>query len=304
MCLQPLISIIVPVYNTIDYIQDCIDSIISQTFQDFELILVDDGSTDGSDKVCDLNASKNASIRVIHQNNAGVSKARWAGFKNANGKYICFVDSDDTLDADYLSNLYSGLSNGIDIVFVENHEEVIDGDSYFKGLMKGQYGWEMWNKFFLKNILTPQCFDLPRNLTIGEDFITNLLIAKNVNKASIIPYAGYKFRVRESSVTHTQRASYEHETLFISELDKALIDRFQYYLAEIWHIRMKSWRTLVRNNVRIPDDSRWMSWLKENRKCTKPQNMSEKVLLNIKTTIIQCLLLRLLDWYREKNFRN
>ena len=92
-----LISVIVPVYNTKDYLDRCVQSIINQTYHNIEIILVDDGSTDDSGKKCDSWASKDNRIHVIHQKNAGVSAARNAGIEFAHGEYIGFVDSDDVL---------------------------------------------------------------------------------------------------------------------------------------------------------------------------------------------------------------
>ena len=92
---NPYLSIIVPVYNVEEYIQKCINSILSQNYLDFELILIDDGSTDNSGKICDEFASENKKIKVIHQENGGLSNARNTGIKNAVGHYLWFIDSDD-----------------------------------------------------------------------------------------------------------------------------------------------------------------------------------------------------------------
>ena len=95
---MPEISIIVPVYNTEKYLHRCIDSILAQTFTDFELILVDDGSSDNSPKICDEYAEKDKRVRVIHQENGGVSRARNIGIDNSCGTYLMFCDSDDYVD--------------------------------------------------------------------------------------------------------------------------------------------------------------------------------------------------------------
>ena len=94
---RPEISIIVPVYRVEKYLNDCIDSILAQTFADFELILVDDGSPDSCPALCDAAAARDSRIRVIHQKNRGLSGARNAGLDAAEGEWIAFVDSDDML---------------------------------------------------------------------------------------------------------------------------------------------------------------------------------------------------------------
>ena len=103
---RPEISVIVPVYRVEKYLNDCIDSILAQTFADFELILVDDGSPDSCPALCDAAAARDSRIRVIHQKNRGLSGARNAGLDAAEGEWIAFVDSDDTITPDFCAKLY------------------------------------------------------------------------------------------------------------------------------------------------------------------------------------------------------
>ena len=93
--MTPKISVIVPVYNVEKYLPRCIDSILSQTFTDFELLLIDDGSPDNCGKICDEYAAKDSRVRVFHKPNGGVSSARNLGLDNARGEWIAFIDSDD-----------------------------------------------------------------------------------------------------------------------------------------------------------------------------------------------------------------
>jgi glycosyltransferase involved in cell wall biosynthesis len=103
---NPKISIIIPVYNVEKYIQECIDSVLSQTFTDFECIIINDGSTDNSGNICDEYAEKDKRIKIIHKKNGGVSSARNAGLDIAKGEWIVFVDGDDWVDEKYLEFLY------------------------------------------------------------------------------------------------------------------------------------------------------------------------------------------------------
>lgn len=115
------VSIIVPVYNVERYLNKCIDSILSQTFKDFELILVDDGSTDSSSQICDEYLKKDNRIKVIHKNNGGLSSARNIGLDMAKGEYISFIDSDDYVSNKYIEILYTDiLNNDADISICEN----------------------------------------------------------------------------------------------------------------------------------------------------------------------------------------
>lgn len=102
--MQPKISVIVPIYKAEKYLHRCVDSILAQTFTNFELILVDDGSPDGSGAICDEYAKKDSRIKVFHQENGGPSSARNTGLDNANGDIICFVDCDDIIDDNFLDN--------------------------------------------------------------------------------------------------------------------------------------------------------------------------------------------------------
>lgn len=110
-------SIIVPVYNVEKYLNECVDSILRQTFEDFELILVDDGSQDSSSQICDQYALQDARVNVIHQINRGQSSARNSGVEISKGKYIIFIDSDDYVESErFLSSIYEKAKTGIDIV--------------------------------------------------------------------------------------------------------------------------------------------------------------------------------------------
>ena len=106
-----MISVIVPVYNVEKYLSRCIDSILNQTYKDYEIILIDDGSKDSSGKICDEYAKNHNNISVIHTKNRGLSAARNTGTENSHGEYITFVDSDDLISNSFLSDLYTLIVN-------------------------------------------------------------------------------------------------------------------------------------------------------------------------------------------------
>ena len=105
-CSKPLVSIIVPVYQVKNYVGECVESLLRQTYTNLEILLVDDGSTDGSGAICDEYARGDNRIRVIHQENQGLSSARNTGLDQAKGEYVAFVDSDDAVRLDYIETLY------------------------------------------------------------------------------------------------------------------------------------------------------------------------------------------------------
>ena len=120
------ISIIVPVYNVEHYLENCIESILNQTFKDFELILVDDGSTDNSCKICDIYEKKDSRIKVIHKNNGGLSSARNAGLDIACGKYVGFIDSDDSIHPRMYEILYDLIKKYESDISCCNYKKIYD----------------------------------------------------------------------------------------------------------------------------------------------------------------------------------
>ena len=113
---MPKISVIIPVYNNAVYLPQCLNSLLSQSFQDFEGVIVDDGSNDGSETICDDYQKRDSRLKVIHIKNQGVSHARNVGLDNAKGEWVSFVDSDDWIDPAYLSTLYEQIDNDTDVV--------------------------------------------------------------------------------------------------------------------------------------------------------------------------------------------
>lgn len=120
--IDPVVSVIIPVYNTKQYVSRCLDSILNQSFTNVDILLIDDGSTDGSGKLCDAYAEKDNRIRVFHKENEGVSRARNLGLQEAKGEWVCFVDSDDELMPGGLQVLADGISNEVSMVMAGYHE--------------------------------------------------------------------------------------------------------------------------------------------------------------------------------------
>ena len=182
---RPEISIIVPVYKVEKYLNECIDSILAQTFTDFELILVDDGSPDNCPALCDAAAAKDSRIRVIHQQNKGLSGARNAGIEIARGNWIAFVDSDDAITPDYCEKLYHAVQETGAKMAVCNYWNVDEqlqpaGEQYLHvkhEIMTTEQALEhctlvpyivVWNKLYHKSIFDELRFALGK---INEDTI-------------------------------------------------------------------------------------------------------------------------------------
>ena len=114
-----LISVIIPVYNTEKYLRRCVDSVLNQTYTDLEVILIDDGSTDGSADIIDTYAKKDKRVVAVHEINGGAATARNTGLDNAHGEYVTFIDSDDWVDERYLEILYEGISSGAEVAEIK-----------------------------------------------------------------------------------------------------------------------------------------------------------------------------------------
>ena len=124
-----MVSVIIPIYKVEKYLRKCIDSVLNQTYQDFEIILVDDCSPDNCPKICDEYAKTDGRIKVIHKENGGVSSARNAGIKIANGEYLSFIDSDDSVEENFLQILVEGLENNGADLCTTKHKKVFENSN-------------------------------------------------------------------------------------------------------------------------------------------------------------------------------
>lgn len=212
--MKPEISIIVPVYNVENYINGCIDSILNQEFKNFELILVNDGSTDKSGFICDEYEKKDDRVKVIHQEYKGVSAARNIGINNASGNYIGFVDSDDYIYKDMYSTLYNLCEQtnsdiGVCKLFREIDGNIInlddnliikemDNEEAMKELFKGiLYRFSLANKLFKKSCFNGVEFPEGR---IHEDLSTTYKLFANSVKAVYTNSTGYVYVKRNNSI--------------------------------------------------------------------------------------------------------
>ena len=214
------ISVIVPVYNVEKYLNATIESIVNQTYKNLELILVDDGSTDSSPKICDNWAEKDSRIKVIHKTNGGVSSARNAGLNIAAGDYIAFVDGDDYIDPDMyevmLSHIIQYDADAASCGMVRENEnapdeewgsadaeiEIVDNIELLKrvGQASGILPVHVGNKLFSKNSIGNIRFDT--HFKYAEDVLFNYYVSKNINKMVSQNAARYHYINNNSSASH------------------------------------------------------------------------------------------------------
>ena len=225
-----MFSVIVPIYKVEKYLPQCIESILNQSYKDFELILVDDGSPDGCSSICDEYKARDNRIKVIHKKNGGLVSTRKAGLKIAQGEYICFVDGDDFVSHDMLEIYEKELCrHKVDVIctgytsYYDEHtmteiyqpgsskfydKSELQKEIYVKMLSKEPfYSFyiipTVWSKCFKRSIAETVYESVPNDVTLGEDVAVTYPILLEANSISILNYTGYMYRQNMNSMTHT-----------------------------------------------------------------------------------------------------
>lgn len=209
---SPLISVIVPVYNAEKYLHRCIDSILNQTYAYFELLLIDDGSSDRSGNICDEYALKDGRVRVIHKKNGGVSSARNLGINKADGEWITFVDSDDWVESEYLKNFtqdcdlsLQGYYNGDKII---RYKEAFVYSEPGAEYLNKNYVYGPYCKLFRSKIIKLNNIRFDENLSFGEDILFLLYYMKYAYDMHVSTNVGYHYVIYNNSLS-TAKKTYE-----------------------------------------------------------------------------------------------
>ena len=211
---MPKVSIIVPVYNMEQYLNRCLESIINQTYENIEIILINDGSKDNSLEICKNYAKKDNRIMIIDQKNSGVSSARNSGLDKATGEYLAFVDPDDWIDLNAIENMIDfALKHKCDISFfdykinniIQKNDKVKleynknNKDEFIKLLISGDVPGYLWRLLIKKDITKKIKFKL--DLPMAEDLVFILEILKNANSINKSNEAYYNYFLTENSIT-------------------------------------------------------------------------------------------------------
>lgn len=212
-----LISVIIPIYNSEKTLKKCIDSVINQSLKKIEIILINDGSTDGSKRICEEYKKNNCKIKVIDKKNEGVSSARNLGIELANGKYIIFIDSDDYIDKNMLEDMYKSSDMGnLDLIcngyIVENEKGKVLQTNKVKNIISTTNGYLIddillntnlsytWGKLYKTDIIKNKCIKFDKNLKLGEDSLFVYKYCSFINSAIVMNVAQYHF-IRSNNVT-------------------------------------------------------------------------------------------------------
>lgn len=278
-----LISIIVPVYNTEKYLTECMNALLNQTYENIEILLVDDGSKNACAKMCDSFASER--VKVFHQKNAGVSAARNKGIDEASGEYICFVDSDDVVDKNFCQYMMKALdTEKVDVaackydVFVETYSKEVGfvgtkrilRNEKWSNVLNGESSIEgyLWNKIYSKKIIGDIRFD--ENLSMCEDQLFCFQVLNQTDDVVYVDAPLYHYRNNEAGVTKSLRPEQIEQAVRVGEhlvgivtadADKQTVIGYKNNVA-MWYYRL-GWKYISYN---VPH---WGSKLKECRTAYK-----------------------------------
>lgn len=211
---EKTISIIIPVYNGERYIAQCIESIINQTYQNWSLLLVNDGSTDGSGKICDMYAVRDKRITVVHKENEGAAAARNYGMKHTQGNLVSFIDCDDWIEPTMYETMVAELIDDIDIVmcgyleeYADNNKkkcichrkEIYDSEDILKLLLQNKIGSYFWSMLFNRDVMQESIF----NISCYEDYATIIKWVSHARKITLLPNTFYHYRQLSGSSVHS-----------------------------------------------------------------------------------------------------
>lgn len=261
--MKPLLSVIVPVYNVEMYLSQCVKSILNQTFDNFEVILVDDGSKDSSGQLCDDFAVSDSRISVIHKENGGNTSARKAGLEKAVGKYVAYVDSDDWIDSEMFRIMVSAIqASQLDMVccqysvecenrtipYVMNWESGIYREEKLEQVKQNILCYKdrcdfgispsIWGKIFVRRKLLSYQMQVPEEIKMGEDVAVTVPYILCCDNIQILNESFYHYRMNNASITHTLKPNILHENL-------VLIDYLQRVIAPQWKMQLQSYTWML-----------------------------------------------------------
>ena len=249
------ISIVVPCYKVEKALERCVESVLKQTFDAFELILVDDGSPDQTGVVADKIALRDARIKVIHQENGGVMAARHAGARAASGDWVCFVDSDDALPMDALQNLYAGTKareivemvvGFRDGVKIKRFDETYSLEDYrYDTIARRNLHVAVYGRLYRRKLFTDFMFDIPRNVLKGEDWLFNVRYAFAMqHKSVVVEKCVYHYIITDEGL-HTSEEKPEslinYDLLRLASIPKQYQQQYMSALMEARFILLLDW---------------------------------------------------------------
>lgn len=289
------ISVIIPVYGAESYLHTCVDSVLEQTFKDFEIILVDDGSPDNSGAICDEYSVQYPNITTVHQENAGINKARYSGVRKATAEWITFVDNDDTLPADALERLYAQTADTELVIGSFRKLEVAENlslEEYRKGVIDSSLiPPQPWGKLYRRELFSENTFDFPREIDGAEDMIMSIRIMFSVTRPPrFVKESVYNFMRRKSSASHKIKKTLDYEYLFddcrVGSIPK---EEQEKYMSSILRNRINGLIGVAVNNPLAVAQKQHPFFERINRDVEKynyKTNLKEKLLLHSHSSLL------------------
>ena len=246
---KPKVTVIIPAYNSQEYIERCLDSVLAQTFQDFEILVINDGSIDDTGKIVKEYAKKDERIRYVEQENIGVARTRNKAVGLARGEFIAFMDNDDFIDKDYLEMLLP--KRGGDVVISGFKRPNKDGKIIAQMRLENEE-WSKfmnptpWAKIYRRGFIVNNKLEFLDN-GIGEDIYFNLVAMLTTKKIRILDYVGYNWFLNADSVSSTKHKKYDEVDVFklldscYKELKKRDLLGSNYELIEFFFYRFIVW---------------------------------------------------------------
>lgn len=284
---KPAISVIIPVYNAQDGIKRCLDSLLNQSFNNFEIILLNDGSKDNSLNILKEYELKYSFVRVIDKQNEGVAVTRNKGILLAEGEYTMFMDNDDFVDSDYIETFYQAIhEKKLDLVIggykrINQDNQIIFSQDIQQSEWSKYIIMAPWAKVYRTEFLKTNNLEF-FDYGIGEDIIFNLAAYKTTDKIGLLDYKGYNWYYNNQSVSNTSQRGFSPKTdilvLFSKILELGNPSELEvYYLKRyyVWYLlfsgRTSSNQEFIHQYIRIKE------WLKENKLISTISPLSKKV---------------------------
>ena len=284
---KPAISVIIPVYNAQDGIKRCVDSLLNQSFKNFEIILLNDGSKDNSLNILKEYELKYSFVRVIDKQNEGVAVTRNKGILLAEGEYTMFMDNDDFVDSDYIETFYQAIhEKKLDLVIggykrVNQDNQIIFSQDIQQSEWSKYIIMAPWAKVYRTEFLKTNNLEF-FDYGIGEDIIFNLAAYKTTDKIGLLDYKGYNWYYNNKSISNTSQRGFSPKidilVLFSKILELGKPSELEvYYLKRyyVWYLlfsgRTSSNQEFIHQYIRIKE------WLKENKLISTISPLSKKV---------------------------
>lgn len=306
------VSIIVPVYNAEKFLSECVESILAQTYTNFELLLINDGSKDKSGDICDEYAAKDNRVSVRHIANGGVTAARKLGVEVAMGEWITFVDADDTIPADALERFSKLFSAETDIIIGQVNVDRVDVDEsitikdYRRRCIDGTIRVDACGKMIRRSIFSPTVLDLPKEIKVGEDMLMHVRLSFLTGKdVYFLPYPNhiYNYRSHEGQCSKTFKRTFDYEALFHEYLKKSIPENeWGNYFASTVKSRLNALRMVLMTYSLIFGMGKHPFYIElrnDIERSNYPVTWRDKLFLNAKNNVFRFVMITFVQLYTK-----